>query len=212
MASVAILPINYIVSFAAMAETSNTSAQNFVKEQVYLVALKTELFLTLFFMMLPLHHGPTIRIRVKASNAEITISTDLLCAETPVFTRMFNNGHFKESQEQALGLEEMDDHLNPCSRSSSSIAIPGIIKFDIESPKENISAAMELVRFADMYEIDGLEAEMAKYIEEILVSANIPSDYYGIEHNTYFLKPNHIISALNLPVTMFYDETSWCII
>jgi hypothetical protein len=181
-----------------MAEASKASAQDFVKQQVYYVALKTELLLTLLFRMLPLYHGPTIKIRIKTGNTEITVSRDLLCAESSVFTKMFKNGHFKESQEQVLDLEEMDDVIS--TRALEALLqwlYRGIIRFNIESPEEHISAAMELVRFADMYEIDGLEGEMAKYVKEILVSADPP--YYGDDQNTYFLKSDHIISALNLP-------------
>ncbi|KAJ5751311.1 hypothetical protein N7533_008339 [Penicillium manginii] len=183
-----------------MAEASKASAQDFVKQQVYHVALKTELLLTLLFRMLPLYHGPTIKIRIKTGNTEITVSRDLLCAESSVFTKMFKNGHFKESQEQALDLEEMDDVIS--TRALEALfqwLYRGIIRFNIESPEEHVSAAMELVRFADMYEIDRLEGEMAKYVKEIIVSADTPFDYYGDDQNTYFLKSDHIISASNLP-------------
>lgn len=146
-----------------MAEISKINTQYFVKE-VCLEALETDMFEYLFFRMLPLYHGP-----VKTSNSEMTISKDLLCAESPVSTRMFNNSRFKESQEQALDLEEIVDFI-PIRALEALVQwlYRGIISFNIEGPEGKISAAMELVRFADMYEIDGLEAKLAKYIKEIV--------------------------------------------
>lgn len=47
----------------------------------------------------------------------------------------------------------------------------GVVSFNTDSPEETISAAMEFVRFADLYEINGLEAVMAEYIKQILLSA-----------------------------------------
>ncbi|KAJ5751490.1 uncharacterized protein N7511_008455 [Penicillium nucicola] len=111
---------------------------------------------------------------------------------------MFKNGHFKESQDQALDLEEMDGVIS--TRALEGLLqwlYRGIIRFDIESREENISAAMELVRFADMYEIPGLEAELAKYIKDVLLDADF--GLYGIDQNTWFINSDHIISALNLP-------------
>jgi len=125
--------------------------------------------------MLPLYHGPTIKIRIKTDNTEITISRNLLCSASPVFTKMFNNGHFKESQEHVLDLEEMDGVIS--SRALDAFLqwlYRGTINFDIKSTEEKISATMELVRFADMYEVNGLEAKMARYIKEVLASAKPP--------------------------------------
>lgn len=150
--------------------------------------------------MLPLYHGPTIKIRINADNTEITISRNLLCRASPVFTKMFYNGHFKESQEQVLDLEDMDGVIS--SRALDAFIqwlYRGTINFDIKSTEEKIPAAMELVRFADMYNVDELEAKMARYIKEILASAKPPYENYGLNQNTYFLKSDHIISALNLP-------------
>jgi hypothetical protein len=43
---------------------------------------------------------------------QITISRDHLRAESSVFTRTFNNSRLKESQKQALDLEEIDDAIS----------------------------------------------------------------------------------------------------
>ncbi|KAI2734749.1 hypothetical protein DTO013E5_9726 [Penicillium roqueforti] len=111
---------------------------------------------------------------------------------------MFKNGHFKESQDQALDLEEMDGIIsNRALEGLLQWLYRGIVRFDIKNREENISAAMELVRFADMYEILGLETEMAKYIQDILLDAD--TEFYGIDRNTWFINSDHIISALNLP-------------
>lgn len=163
-----------------------------------------------------------IKIRLKPSNIEITISKGLLCAESSVFRRTLNlnDGNFKDSQnqvldgeemdfedlqEQVLDLEEMDDVVSVRAlQAFFQWLYQGIIKFDIESPKEHISAAMELVRFADIYGIDQLETKMADYIKTLLCSDtpdryDTRGAYYDVDQNNSFVKPNHIISALNLP-------------
>lgn len=163
-----------------------------------------------------------VKIRVKPSNTEITVSKGLLCAESPVFRSRLNlnDGNFKDSQnqvldqeetdfedlqEQVLDLEEMDDVVSVRAlQALFQWLYQGIIKFDIENPEEHISAAMELVRFADIYGIDRLETKMAEYIKTLLCSDtpgrhHTRDSYYDFDRNNTFVKRDHIISALNLP-------------
>lgn len=76
-----------------------------------------------------------------------------------------------------------------------------IINFDIEDPREHITAAMELVRLADKYNIVRLETEMAQYIREIIISNRNPKAnefVRPVEPNTKWIDREHIISATYL--------------
>ena len=73
-----------------------------------------------------------------------------------------------------------------------------VVKFSIEDPGEHITAAMELVRLADKYDIVGLETEMGEYIREIIVANPHPMGTNSASRrdtNTYWIAHEHIISA-----------------
>ncbi|KAJ5721102.1 uncharacterized protein N7483_009036 [Penicillium malachiteum] len=154
--------------------------------------------------LLPLYHGP-IKIKLKPSNHEYTISKDLLCAELPVFSAMFK-GHFLESQTMEVELEELEDVVT--SQSVQALIqwlYLRVIEFDIEvgGPQDCITAAVELARLADMYAITRLEFKLAKYIKNIIIEWNDPEVLNAnptayIDHNTLCLKAEHIISATHL--------------
>ncbi|CAG8947743.1 unnamed protein product [Penicillium salamii] len=118
--------------------------------------------------ILPLHQGPSVKLRVQPSNKEYVISKGLLCAESPVFSKMFNS-EFLESQQQMATLEETDDDVSV--RSLEALIqwlYHRTVSFGIEDPEEHISAAIELARLADKYNIIGLETIMAQCIRNIL--------------------------------------------
>ncbi|KAJ5146106.1 uncharacterized protein N7515_000670 [Penicillium bovifimosum] len=152
---------------------------------------------------LPLYQGPTVKLRIQPSNKEYIISKDLLCAESPVFSAMFN-GEFRESQEQAVTLEETEDVV--AVRSVEALCqwlYRRVVRFGIEDPTEHITAAMELVRLADMYDVTELGTTMAQYIKNFLISNPDPG-IRGLlvprhDSNTYFLRREHIASAILLP-------------
>jgi hypothetical protein len=77
------------------------------------------------------------------------------------------------------------------------------IQFDCEGPEDQISAAIELVRLADMCNITGMESQMARYIKDVLVCNPDPrcdgSFLRHIDTNTYCLTRQHIIWATFLP-------------
>jgi hypothetical protein len=58
---------------------------------------------------------------------------------------------------------------------------------------------MELVRFADKYNVVGLEMEMAQYIRGILVNRDTLAFSNPWDVNTAFLSRDHIVSATFLP-------------
>ena len=157
---------------------------------------------TLFSSILPRYHGPTVKFRIQPSNLEYIISKDLLCAESTVFSKMFN-GEFLESQHQTATLEETEDDVSV--RSLEALfqwLYRRTVNFGIEDPGEHISAAMELARLADKYDIVGLEKTMAEYIENILKHNRHPETKVTVRYfdsNTYYLTHDHIASATLLP-------------
>ncbi|KAL2824206.1 hypothetical protein BDW59DRAFT_172953 [Aspergillus cavernicola] len=131
--------------------------------------------------ILPLYHGPLVKIRINPSDNEYTISKSLLCTESPVFSAMFE-GKFLESQQQTATLDEMEGVVSV--RSVEALfqwLYLRLVKFDIEDPREHISAAMEL---------------------DILITNPHPksNDFWKhVDTNTYSLTPDHIISGTFLP-------------
>ncbi|KAJ5927147.1 hypothetical protein N7516_008920 [Penicillium verrucosum] len=152
--------------------------------------------------ILPLYQGPSVKLRIQPSNQEYIISKSLLCAESPVFSKMFN-GEFLESQQQTATLEETEDDVS--TRSLEALVqwlYQRTVRFGIEDPGEHISAAMELARLADKYDIVGLETIMAEYIKNILKHNPHPQNnscWRHVDSNTYYLTHNHIASAILLP-------------
>ncbi|CAI7604377.1 unnamed protein product [Penicillium manginii] len=159
----------------------------------------TEHFVT---KILPLYQGPSVKICLQPSNKEYVISKSLLCAESPVFSKMFN-GEFLESQEQTVTLEETDDDV---SVHSLEALIQWLYRrtfdLDIGGPEEHISALLRLARLADKYAITGIEDKIVPFIKDTIVSNPHPySSSYGrdIDHNTYCLTRDHLFSASFLP-------------
>ncbi|KAJ6096105.1 hypothetical protein N7486_006851 [Penicillium sp. IBT 16267x] len=139
---------------------------------------------------LPLYNGPLVKIRIKPSGCEYAIPKYLLCAKLPVFSAMFK-GEFLESKALTVTLEEMEGVVSV--RGLEALFQLGVVKFDIEDRVEDISASLELVRLADMYDVFELDAVMARYIKDLIIV--IPSFNRHIDTNTHHLTADHIISA-----------------
>lgn len=113
------------------------------------------------------------------------------------------NGEFLESQQQTATLEETEDIVSV--RSLEALCqwlYQRAVRFGIEDPEEHISAAMELTRLADKYDIAGLKGTMAQYIKDILKDNPHPQtpDYWRhVDNNTYYITRDHIASASLLP-------------
>ncbi|CAI7621442.1 unnamed protein product [Penicillium glandicola] len=137
-----------------------------------------------------------------ATACEYTISKGLLCAESPVFTAMFKC-RFCEAQQQTVDLEEMEGVIT--TRSLEALfqwLYLRFIKFDIEDPGEHISAATELARLADKYEITGIESQIARYIKKIILAnpdTDNNEDLDMVDNNTLWLGTKDIISGTLLP-------------
>ncbi|KAJ5472161.1 hypothetical protein N7539_008730 [Penicillium diatomitis] len=112
-------------------------------------------------------------------------------------------GNFLESPQQTAILEEEESIVSV--RSLEALfqwLYLRVIKFDIEDAEEHMSAAMELVRLGDKYDIVGLDHEMAQYIKGVLLANLHPTTnrfHRHIDNNTYCITRDHIFSATRLP-------------
>ncbi|QGA15963.1 hypothetical protein EYB26_003630 [Talaromyces marneffei] len=113
---------------------------------------------------------------------------------------MFENG-FKEGQQLQAALEDMEGIV---SVQSLEAFLQWLylreVSFDLDEPESQISAAIELARFADMCKITRIESYIAEYFKRILVKNPEPEPVeFGIDINTYFLTSQHIVSTTFLP-------------
>lgn len=113
------------------------------------------------------------------------------------------NGEFLESQQQTATLEETYDDVSV--RSLEALfqwLYQRTVRFEIKDPGEHISAAMELARLADTYEINGLKTTVAQDIRNVIKHNPHPMtrEYCRhVDNNTYYLTHDHIESATFLP-------------
>jgi hypothetical protein len=100
---------------------------------------------------MPLYHGPIVRIRPGAET--YNVSKTLLCHHSPYFRAMFE-GQFKEAGEKSAKLEEVPGVVT--NRSFELLLqwlYLGRFILGKESPRDRITAMIELARLADMTEI-----------------------------------------------------------
>lgn len=130
------------------------------------------------------------------------VSKDLLCTESPVFLAMFKPG-FREFDEQTATIQEMEDVV-------SEQSIEALIKWlytrkiesDIKDKEGRISAAIELARLADKYQITGMESKVAQDIKEAIcyLDSRNTKRYVPLDNVTWpWLTSKHIISGSLLP-------------
>ncbi|KAJ5204912.1 uncharacterized protein N7498_005791 [Penicillium cinerascens] len=110
-------------------------------------------------------------------------------------------GKFIEGQQQTTILEEMEGVV---SAQSFEAFLQWLylrkIRFDLSEPEHQISATIELARFADMCNVTAIESEVARYLKNVLINHPNPERInIGITINTYRLTSQHIISATFLP-------------
>ncbi|CEO60860.1 hypothetical protein PMG11_05356 [Penicillium brasilianum] len=147
-----------------------------------------------------LYHGPFVKIKLKA-DTEYTVSKPLLCKESPYFAAMFES-NFIEGQTQTVEMEEIEGVI-------SARSFPAFlqwlyhrrIRFDTVEPEALITAAIELSRWVDMFNVDELETEMADYIARVLLANPKPptEESPDMDVNTYVLTEQHVRSAGCLP-------------
>jgi hypothetical protein len=106
------------------------------------------------------------------------------------------NGRFVEAEDQTVTLSEMRGVVS--ARSFEAFLqwlYLGRVKFNIEDPKDHISALIELARLLDMLYISETKLDLAGRIKELLVS----NPGCETDTNTHLLTKENIISAIQLP-------------
>lgn len=119
-------------------------------------------------------HGPFVKIQVKPGNYGYLVSKRRLCRESQYFLAMFEKD-FKEGQEQTGTLEEIEGVIS--ARSLEALLqwfYLRRVKFELEVPEDQILAAIELARLADMCSVTGLESRISRYIKDILIANPMP--------------------------------------
>lgn len=112
-------------------------------------------------------------------------------------------GNFSETQQQTATLEEIEGVV---SVRSLEALVEWLylrnVRFDSKDPEDQISAAIELVRLADMCNISRMESQLAQYIKAVLITnpdRKSNGFWRHVDTNTYCLKPQHIILVSRLP-------------
>lgn len=128
----------------------------------------------------------------------------MLCKQSPYFAATFN-GEFKEGKEQSTTLEEIDGVVSTQSfQMLAQWICLGQIIFEDAPPEEQISAAIEFTRLADMCGVTGMELMIAEHINDT-IAANAAPHYGSVwrrnhNANTSCVTLHHITSAANLCV------------
>jgi hypothetical protein len=113
---------------------------------------------------------------------------------------MFKDG-FKEGQQLQAVLE---DTKGVVSVQSLEAFLQWLylrqVSFDLDKPEDQISAVIELARFADMCRVARIESYIAEYFKRVLVANPEPEpvEFDGYINN-YFLESQHIVSTTFLP-------------
>ncbi|KAJ5549237.1 hypothetical protein N7513_006471 [Penicillium frequentans] len=149
--------------------------------------------------ILPLYHGSFVKIRIESSHREYKVSKEIICRESTYFSAMFE-GKFKEGQEQTAILEEIEGVI---SVQSLEAFLQWIylhkIEFDLREPEHQISAAIELARFADMCNVRSMESEISQYMKRVMIDNPSPEKNQLGEVDTFSIISQHIVSATFLP-------------
>ncbi|KAJ5882782.1 uncharacterized protein N7473_011044 [Penicillium subrubescens] len=152
--------------------------------------------------VLPLYCGPYVRLQVASSDREYTVSKSLLCTMSPYFSALLE-GPILETQHSVFTLQKVEGVVSDQSLEAliQWLYLRAVV-FAVDDPTEQISAAIELARLADMCRISGLAAPMAEYIQKVVLSNPSPeSDPYWrhADTNTHYITSQHIASACTLP-------------
>ncbi|KAJ6108242.1 hypothetical protein N7523_009565 [Penicillium sp. IBT 18751x] len=152
--------------------------------------------------VLPLIHGPAVKIRIEPPGRVFVVAKDLLCKQSSYFAKMFN-GKFSEGKTNEATLKVIEGVL---SLQSFEMLLQwlyiGNITYYSGDVGAQISALIELARLADMCAVHALEAATAKFIKMLIVDT---SDLARVGYkmnpnaNTYALSSHNIHSATELP-------------
>ncbi|KAJ6116148.1 hypothetical protein N7523_005584 [Penicillium sp. IBT 18751x] len=152
--------------------------------------------------ILPLYCGPHVNLRVEHSEQVYTVSKSLLCAESSYFSAIFEQQTSKSPKTTAT-LEKTEGIVSVQSLEALlQWLYLRMVKFDVELPGDQISAAIELARLAEMCNVGGLEVQMARYIRKTIIANQNSELVRFLRHadtNTCCLTSQHIASASFLP-------------
>jgi len=110
------------------------------------------------------------------------------------------NGDFKEGQQQTATLEEIEGVVSVQSVEAFLLWLyTHKIRFDLGEPERQVSAAIELARFADMCNVTRMEPQIAEYLRETFIQNPNRLMRDRTDFNTYCLTSQHIVSATSLP-------------
>lgn len=162
----------------------------------YLPHLQSDL---LSCSILPLYDGPRVRLQVSSSEPGYTVSENLLRKESPLLAAKLD----EREPERTITLPQIEGVVSTQSVEAllQWVYLGGVV-FDAHDPGDQIDAAIELARLADLCGVGALEDHMAEYIRNILSSNPHPEPTLYWRHkdtNTYCLASHQIISALYLP-------------
>ena len=134
---------------------------------------------------LPLDHQPLVTIRVQnapdGDNHEgdyhnFVVSKDLLCRHSAYFKAMLE-GNFKEAKEQKCVLPYMEGVVSVRSfKGLLQWLNQRSVMIHSTKPEEQISAAIELSRLADMCNIRELDSKICRYICILLTDGHADTD------------------------------------
>ncbi|KAL2861064.1 BTB/POZ domain-containing protein [Aspergillus lucknowensis] len=149
--------------------------------------------------ILPIYHSPCVKIRIVSCDHEYTVSKDLLCRESKYFSAMFE-GEYKEGQQQIAVLGDIEGVV---SVQSFEAFLQWLylrkIKFEITEPEQQISAMIELARFADMCIVTEMEARIARQLKKLLLANPNPQ---STESGATFLPQWHAVRRILAAATV----------
>lgn len=116
--------------------------------------------------------SPFVKIQVKPSNREYTVSKILLCEQSPYFATMFKDD-FKKGKEHTAILEVIEGVVS--TRSVEALLqylYTGRFRLEPMTPEDQTPAMLEVARLADMCDIEALEHVIAEHVSTTL--RNLP--------------------------------------
>jgi hypothetical protein len=158
--------------------------------------------------LLPLYAGPLVTVRIGGgSGGEYKLSKNLICNQSRYFAKMFEEGKFKEGEDQSCTLEPIDDGDEVVTNQSFEILVQwlylGKAVFPLK-PEDEITLTLNVIRLADMVEVTGMKTDISEYIKTVILKNPAPSDqeWSGWRHtdsNMVCILSQHLRSAWKIP-------------
>ncbi|KAF7719846.1 Uncharacterized protein PECH_007766 [Penicillium ucsense] len=123
--------------------------------------------------VMPLFHGPFVKMRLRHTDLEYTVSKPLLCKASPYFDSMFKDNE--------IGDVEQIITLDPIDGAVSKRSIEGVLQWIYTrqihceaslSRADEIASAIEIARLADLWRIAGaLRDTLAERIKKAVLAS-----------------------------------------